>query len=714
MSIKKVRNKLELEELINTSNNITQEWMKPTMKSRVFKLKYMNIRVESREEKILTIFFTIFMVNAMSSESLVSKLAKESYSKLLSDVKAGKYESLMAQGNNIVAKDESERLKMQSSYDPSTRKGYDCQHDHIMESRMKKFKQSNNIRQISKLEDIDQSSSSSNHQSHSNLKLNSVGATGRLPIRISFNFTYLDANVDKYSCRYVGQKILTGQPNSGSTPPACDGTLSYCTYTCLSKDILSNDLINIITDTVIPTIQNTFQQMILVDRPNPDRLTFNSEVYDELNGECDYGVDIPLEYTTLEGSPTETDMIVWVTSRPTPSNSTIAYALSCNFPYFRATGTLGKPIAASINFNPQYYTQFLGVPDTSFAFNEYIRVGIHEMTHALGFSSNFYSSFTSPAAATVTKYGTTPAGNKYSYQTTGIISPNVVNFVKNHYYCPVIKYAELEDIGGSGTAGSHWEKRTAGEEYMIGFVSPIAPITNLTMNLLKDSGWYDIAGETVEKLIWGKNAGCDWLDNCYGDTWNYQGYFCTSGGASSCTATRMGKGNCLLYRYNVNLPSQYQHFTNPSIGGADAVADFCPYYMINRGPTDPESNIYCVDPANKPQADATISEQYGSDSRCFEYTSGNTSNTIKSGCWQQRCNGVNVDILVGSTWYQCTSDLQRIYVNSDLTIVCPNGYAECGGYPKPIDIINSSTKTSSQLFTTLCILSLVIALVNLI
>lgn len=44
-----------------------------------------------------------------------------------------------------------------------------------------------------------------------------------------------------------------------------------------------------------------------------------------------------------------------------------------------------------------------------------------------------------------------------------IITPNVIAAVKAHYNCfswsNSMPGMELEDFGGSGTAGSHWEKR---------------------------------------------------------------------------------------------------------------------------------------------------------------------------------------------------------------------------------------------------------------
>jgi hypothetical protein len=73
-------------------------------------------------------------------------------------------------------------------------------------------------------------------------------------------------------------------------------------------------------------------------------------------------------------------------------------------------------------------------------------------------------------------------GQVVSTQVTKIITPNVVAWARDHYNClsadgkkkkkkkfyfDLKKGVELEEFGGSGTAGSHWEHRVANGEYMV-------------------------------------------------------------------------------------------------------------------------------------------------------------------------------------------------------------------------------------------------------
>ena len=51
-------------------------------------------------------------------------------------------------------------------------------------------------------------------------------------------------------------------------------------------------------------------------------------------------------------------------------------------------------------------------------------------------------------------------------------SSKVVEVAKKYYNCDSIKGVELEDYGGDGTAGSHWEERILLGDIMNGVVYP--------------------------------------------------------------------------------------------------------------------------------------------------------------------------------------------------------------------------------------------------
>lgn len=67
------------------------------------------------------------------------------------------------------------------------------------------------------------------------------------------------------------------------------------------------------------------------------------------------------------------------------------------------------------------------------------------------------------------------------------------------------KKAEIEDGGGGGTAGSHWEKRVFNNEYMTGSDVEWSVFSPLTLAYFADSGWFQIDDSKAQALIWGKN-----------------------------------------------------------------------------------------------------------------------------------------------------------------------------------------------------------------
>eukprot|EP01133_Synstelium_polycarpum_P011373 gene11373-13258_t len=570
--------------------------------------------------------------------------------------------------------------------------GYDCQHDRVQKRGMVPQELIDRMAAKQELEaQQGKHGALNNNNTMAKMQISDSGEDVH-QIRILFDKTYITGTNDDYACYQVNKQIPTGDDTAVNQCTDAD-VYDPCIRTCDSLDIQSAGLQQVIIKYVLPTIQETLSRIIMVPTQTPDTLFFNKDIYEYLGGECDYGVEVPKSHTTT--GIDNVDFVVYVTARPTPFESTIAYALACN--YDISGSRLGRPKGATINFNPRYFAPFINNP-SGFLFNEYVRVGIHEMTHALGFSPNFYSSYLGPNGKTypggasrfITKTGTTPSGSKYSYQRAAITSPTVSNFVQNHYNCSTIKYAELEDAGASGTAGSHWEKRTAGEEYMVGYVSPISPITNLTLSLLQDTGWYTIDFSNAEPLVWGKNLGCAWLDQCTPNSWNYQGYFCDSGSAvPTCTPTRMGKGICTTAIYKGQLAKQYQHFKDQSVGGTDYVSDYCPYSQVYE---NSDLTKYCVDASKQSTATAGISEVYSTNSRCFEY---DNKGKVDMACWEQRCNSNNkVEVNLAGTWVTCDEDGAKMKANG-ITLICPFGYAACGGSPTQVSL-NSSARILVQ------------------
>ena len=81
------------------------------------------------------------------------------------------------------------------------------------------------------------------------------------------------------------------------------------------------------------------------------------------------------------------------------------------------------------------------------------------MTHALGFGSNYFSTYINTATNNVytsTTDTVTNTRNSVSVTNTVLTTPNVLAWARTHYNCAGLTGMQLENEGGAGTAGSHW------------------------------------------------------------------------------------------------------------------------------------------------------------------------------------------------------------------------------------------------------------------
>lgn len=81
-----------------------------------------------------------------------------------------------------------------------------------------------------------------------------------------------------------------------------------------------------------------------------------------------------------------------------------------------------------------------------------------------------------------------------------------------YFACTSLTGVGLENGGGSGTAGSHWERSELGPEFMTGATIEEPKYSIFTMALLKDSGWYDPDFTKADQLLFGYHEGCDFIN----------------------------------------------------------------------------------------------------------------------------------------------------------------------------------------------------------
>ena len=125
----------------------------------------------------------------------------------------------------------------------------------------------------------------------------------------------------------------------------------------------------------------------------------------------------------------------------------------------RMMDSFGRPIIGIVNLNLNKNIDY-----SKSKSQEYFQsIILHEFTHILGFS-NFF--FTEHFHNIFSKYDSQGINRYY------INSTKVVEVAKKYFNCSDIDGVELEEYGGEGTVGSHWEARILLGDYMNGVIYP--------------------------------------------------------------------------------------------------------------------------------------------------------------------------------------------------------------------------------------------------
>eukprot|EP01116_Phalansterium_solitarium_P003362 TRINITY_DN1417_c0_g1_i10.p1 TRINITY_DN1417_c0_g1~~TRINITY_DN1417_c0_g1_i10.p1 ORF type:complete len:329 (+),score=70.70 TRINITY_DN1417_c0_g1_i10:27-989(+) len=287
---------------------------------------------------------------------------------------------------------------------------------------------------------------------------------------------------------------------------------------------------------------------------------------------------------------------------------------------------------------------------------------------------DFYNAFVGndgrPYAAVLSKSTqtfTTPAGVKGTKNVVKIVTPRVAQAAREQFNCPTLDGLELEDYGGAGTTGSHWEMCQVGEEYMAGFSNPLMPISKLTLALFEDSGFYTVNYSNAEPLAWGRGAGCTFAEGRCESSWPGAPYFCTDSNLQACNAGRSAIGQCNLASYGAALPPFFQHFPNsPEKGGRIPAPDYCPYVQGYK-------NAYCQDEGNAAQV-PILGGKFGPDSMCFE---GEAAGVKGAACFAHSCADGKLSVSVGGSTLPCPDVGGNVTVVLGASIRCPPAAEVC-------------------------------------
>jgi leishmanolysin len=414
----------------------------------------------------------------------------------------------------------------------------------------------------------------------------------------------------------------------------------FVDYTSLDRQLSSNqDQLNSIKKVLDQTI-NMYQNLIMV-KPLNRKIRISS---------C--GDAIISNKITNEG--VDADIVIFPIYDSTMSEGVEAFASSC----VQELNT-GKPVAGVIGFTQNFKFD----KSNWLEYNTYL--AFHEMTHIFVFNDILFEYFRDSSGNKIALDKIIGSSVVNGLSRRKIITPKVIEAAKKHYNCDSIDGVELENQGGSGTSGSHWEARIMLTDYMIGQSYDDVTISEITLALFEDSGWYKVNYYTGGLFRFGKNQGCNFLTSkCVSDEKSNFREFCESLASPQCTNTRSAKGYCLIANYVEKLDPQYIYFNRNDVGGFP-LADYCPVPLAGSTKSAylPLSCTFGLINNYPPQ----LEEKVSNSSACFisslvnEKYKESMSNFVgknKAICYQYSCdiNNKNVIVNIGNTKAICPTN----------------------------------------------------------
>eukprot|EP01084_Bolivina_argentea_P161176 280609_1 len=338
-----------------------------------------------------------------------------------------------------------------------------------------------------------------------------------------------------------------------------------------------------------------------------------------------------------------TDLIIYVTAVETSECvGNMAYAAFCHI------NSNDRPIAGHLNLCKSTIATH-GTPVWEAA----VATIVHETFHVLGFYTRGFPMFKYNNGTR--RNDVTRIINKRGSDRVIITLPTVVSLAKEFFNCSYMDGIELDGNGGALSVGSHWNGRILLNDIMVSAIPSSGngiSYTIFTLAVLADSGWYSINWDYSQLPANGRNKGCEWYDNkCIdGDRRTSIDItsFCTSNVDYSCGASYVGLEYCTVEQWSYALPKNMQYWsTDPTIGGTDKFADFCPVYK-------PYNNVDCRGLGNHKihniGESMPIAERYGGfisgKSKCALISGSITP--LSSGCYPTECFINYLGIYVGT------------------------------------------------------------------
>ncbi|XP_066460045.1 ciliated left-right organizer metallopeptidase [Eleutherodactylus coqui] len=354
-----------------------------------------------------------------------------------------------------------------------------------------------------------------------------------------------------------------------------------------------------------------------------------------------------------------TDFLLYVrvaqTEKCALQPSVIAYASYCQLDH------LGRPIAGVIVFCPNR------LRDGVYQHQHLVQVCLHEILHALGFSSSLFEhwidcSFEGHVCSSRSRVTNTDERGQLR-----IYTPKVMQRMGEHLGVGSIG-APLENQ--ESPTSSHWEARIMQGSILTASLSPphLTSLDPITLAAFQDMGWYGVNTSIINHLVWGKGAGVHFglPSTCQV---RLSGFFCRDEGDIGCHHLHLDKGNCSTDEFMDGC-----HIYKPLLHGGEC-------WLKQETPG--------------------LDEVYHPQSRCFfsNLTKEMKREKVKGRCYLHRClapNNFQIKVQ-GSEWTDCPAGEWIEVKGFEGLLLCPDGRL-CLGFDRPP--VPTSVSTVTPFFST--------------
>ena len=253
----------------------------------------------------------------------------------------------------------------------------------------------------------------------------------------------------------------------------------------------------------------------------------------------------------------------------------------------------GRPIVGSIAFNPNDY-QIEDSKENKYKLEFFSSNFLHQFTHILGFNKTILGNKVQP---------------KHIKRLSGfdkqiVKGTKLMEIAKNYFKCTKNDFdgIELEEKKAKSTCDDnliHWDSRILLGDYMNVF--PYVQeqvISEFTLALLDDFDFYEVNYYTGGLMKFGKNAGCEFLEqDCNEPLENvdpskktqrksvFKNEFCSSQSKTTCTSGRLSRGICENNKNRDNLIDDMNYVRDEPKSWVDygnKYAEYCPISLSER------------------------------------------------------------------------------------------------------------------------------------